>query len=402
MHKADLCEKVEAGKGGSEGVVRCLACKHYCLIPEGETGVCGVRMNKGGDLQLMVYGYPVAVHLDPMEKKPLYHFLPGEKVLSLGTVGCNLSCKFCQNWDISQSPKILKRKFKDGSERRKGLTQLCEGKLVFGEPEGSGTSGSGSPSEPDLDFIEAVRRGFGVQKVLEPAEVVAMCEEGGVGAIAYTYNEPTIFLEYARDIGKLAREKGVKNIFVTSGYESPEALDACKGWLDAMNIDLKSFRDEFYRDLCGVRLEGVLETIRRAVEMGIWVEVTTLVIEGVNDSDEELGKIAAFLAGLSVDIPWHVTAFHPCYRMKDREATSLETLNRAREIGLEAGLRYVYTGNVVGGADDTDCPKCGELLIERWGMRCKECKVSASGKGDGECFRCGGEIAGSFCSTPGE
>ena len=392
MHKADLFEKVEAGKGSSESLVRCLACKHYCSIPEGETGICGVRMNKGGELYLMVYGYPVAVHLDPMEKKPLYHFLPGEKVLSLGTVGCNLSCKFCQNWDISQSPKILKRKFKDGSERRKGLTQLCEGKLVFGAPEGAGTSDSGTEDEPDLEFIEAVRRGFGVQKELKPEDVVAMCEEGGVGAIAYTYNEPTIFLEYARDIGKLAREKGIANVFVTSGYESPEALDACEGWLDAMNIDLKSFRDEFYRDLCGVKLEGVLETIRRAVEMGIWVEVTTLVIEGVNDSDDELGEIAKFLTGLSVDIPWHVTAFHPCYRMKDRPTTSLETLNRAREIGLEAGLRYVYTGNGVGGADDTECPKCGELLIERWGMRCKECKVS----GDGECFRCGEKITGKF------
>ena len=396
MHKAELYEKVDAGKGGSEGVVRCLACKHYCSIPEGETGICGVRMNKGGELRLMVYGYPVAVHLDPMEKKPLYHFLPGSKALSLGTVGCNLSCKFCQNWDSSQSPKILKKKFKDESERRKGLAQLCEGKLVFGAPEGSSSEGV---EKPDLEFIEAVRRGFGVQKELEPAEVVAMCEEGEIGAIAYTYNEPTVFFEYARDIGVLAREKGIANVFVTSGYESPEVLAACDGWLDAMNIDLKSFREEFYRDLCGVQLEGVLETIRTAVEMGIWVEVTTLVIEGVNDSDEELGEIAAFLAGLSVDIPWHVTAFHPCYKMMDRPATSLETLKRAREIGVEAGLRYVYTGNVAGGYDDTECSKCGELLIERWGMRCKECRVSSDDSdksGIGKCFRCGEGIAGVY------
>lgn len=389
MEKTELYEGVEAGKGASEDLVRCLACRHYCTIPEGETGICGVRMNRGGKLKLLVYGYPVAVHLDPMEKKPLYHFLPGQKVLSIGTVGCNLSCKFCQNWDISQATKILKKKFKDPARRRRELIRLCEGKLVFG-PSDSGEEG-------DLDFIETARRGVGSQRKLEPKDVVQMCKDGEIPAIAYTYNEPVIFFEYARDIGVLARAAGLKNIFVTSGYESSEALTACEDWMDAMNIDLKSFSEDFYRDICGVKLDGVLGTIRAAVAAGIWVEITTLVIEGLNDSVEELREIAEFIAGVSRDIPWHVTAFHPCYKMMDRFETSAETLERAWQIGRDAGLHYVYTGNVLNGKDDTECPKCGELLIERYGMRCKECRVKieiGDGREVGKCFKCGAGIAG--------
>ena len=393
MKVADLYEKIDAGKSrgklGSEALVRCLACRHYCTIPEGATGICGVRMNRGGKLQLMVYGNPAAVHLDPMEKKPLYHFLPGQKVFSIGTVGCNLSCKFCQNWDLSQSPKILKTHMKSGPEREKALDKLCSGKLVFGR--------AGGETGPDLEFYDGVAM---KQEEMPPEKVVEICEESGVSAIAYTYNEPTIFIEYARDIGVLAREKGIRNVFVTSGYESVEALAMCEGWLDAMNIDLKSFNESFYRDVCGISLDGVLETIRAAVAAGIWVEITTLVIPGLNDSSEELGKIASFIAGLSVDIPWHVTAFHPCYKMTDREATKEADLERAWQIGVDAGLRYVYTGNIAGGHEDTICPKCGVAAVERFGMECRMCKVeagsgeSAGGGAGGACSMCGEGIAG--------
>jgi pyruvate formate lyase activating enzyme len=380
MHHCEFYEKLDAGKGGGEGVTRCMACKHYCSIPDGETGICGVRLNKGGKLHLMVYGYPAAVHVDPVEKKPLYHFLPGQKVFSIGTVGCNLSCKFCQNWDLSQSTKILKGKVKEPEARRKALGKLCEGRLTYGM--------AGGDVRPDLEFDEGVAMG---QEKMPPEKVVEICEEGEIPAIAYTYNEPTIFIEYARDIGVLAREKGIRNIFVTSGYESREVLEACDGWLDAMNIDLKSFSADFYRDVCGIQLEGVLETIRRAFDMGIWIEITTLVVPGLNDSSEELNDIARFIAGLSVDIPWHVTAFHPCYKMMDRPSTSKEDLERAWKIGKDAGLRYVYTGNVMGGHEDTECPKCGEVVIERFRMDCRVCRVA-----EGKCPMCGEEVGGVF------
>jgi len=422
VHKADLYKKGEKGLKGmpSASFCRCLACKHYCTIPEGETGICGVRMNNGGRLELLVYGHPAAVNVDPMEKKPMYHFLPGSSIFSIGTVGCNLSCKFCQNWDLSQATKILKRKIKEPAQRRKSLVQLCEGKLKYGIAElGEGLgSGTGAGLEPDLDFFEpGGLGGFGGQERLSPDEAVKMCKESGARAIAYTYNEPTIFFEYARDIGVKARAAGLKNVFVTSGYESSETLAACEGWMDGMNIDIKSFSEEFYRNICGVELKGVLETVRKVFEMGIWVEITTLVIPGMNDSDEELKGVAAFIAGLSIDMPWHVTAFHPAYKIMDRPETPPSTLERAWKIGRAAGLRYVYTGNIFGGHDDTECPSCGEVLVERMGMGCRENRVvvaeedppeagGAAGGGGGTraglgnvnkggaCFKCGEKIAG--------
>lgn len=368
MHKAELYKKgkgagagakTEATGSGSKGQLRCLACRHYCRISDGGTGVCGVRMNKGGVLDLLVYGKPIAVHLDPIEKKPLYHFLPGSSVFSIGTIGCNFSCKFCQNWDISQVTKEVKIKGLSGETYESEVEKICG--------SGSGSGGAG----------------------LLPEKAVETCVSGGIPSIAYTYNEPTIFIEYARDIGVLAREKGIKNVLVTNGYESKECLKFCKGWVDAMNIDLKAFSEKTYVSVCGAGLKGVLDTIERAVEMGIWVELTTLVIPGMNDSSEELRAIAKFIAGLSVDIPWHVTAFYPCYKMMDREPTPEATLLRAWEIGREAGLRYVYTGNISGGHHATVCPKCGFAVIERSGMGCEENKIK-----NGGCLKCGEKIAG--------
>jgi pyruvate formate lyase activating enzyme len=331
-------------------------------------------MNKGGELGLLVYGKPIAVHLDPIEKKPLYHFLPGSSAFSIGTIGCNFSCKFCQNWDISQVTKEVKAGGLSGSAYEKEIGKICS--------DGMGLRwGEEGREKRDDEWLS-----------LEKA--VETCVSGGIPSIAYTYNEPTIFIEYARDIGVRARAAGIKNVLVTNGYESPECLEFCRDWVDAMNIDLKAFSEKTYASVCGASLKGVLDTIQRAVEMGIWVELTTLVIPGMNDSEEELKKIARFIARLSCDIPWHVTAFYPCYKMMDREPTSDATLMRAWEIGKAAGLKYVYTGNILGGHHNTECPKCGEILIKRSGMGCEENKVAVGRNGTGKCPKCGEKIAG--------
>jgi len=331
-------------------------------------------MNRGGDLDLLVYGKPIAVQLDPIEKKPLYHFLPGSRIFSIGTIGCNFSCKFCQNWDISQATKELKAKGFRGDAYANEIGKICGG----GEGLGRGEEKKSSESA-----------GF-----LTPKKAVETCVDGGVPSIAYTYNEPTIFIEYARDIGVKARECGIKNVLVTNGYESPECLKFCKGWVDAMNIDLKAFSEKTYASVCGGDLKGVLDTIQRSVEMGIWVELTTLVIPGMNDSSEELREIASFIAGLSRDIPWHVTGFYPCYEMMDREATPESSLMKAWEIGREAGLRYVYTGNILSGHHDTICPSCGFVVVERAAMGCEGNRVKIGEDGVGKCPKCGEKISG--------
>ncbi len=319
---------------GKERII-CLLCRHYCKLKEGQTGICGVNKNVGGELKTLVYGHPVAINLDPIEKKPIYHMLPGSKALSFGTVGCNFRCPFCQNWDISQETKIN-------------------------------------------ESIE-----------VSPQKMVELALENGASSIAYTYNEPTIFYPYAKDIGLIAKEKGLKNIFVSNGFESPEVIKDMAGWLDAANIDLKSWNDEYYKKVLKGGLEEVKDTLRQMVKEGIWVEVTTLLIEGENDSDDDLREMAAFIANdLGKHVPWHLSAFHPDYKMMDHERTKLETLQRAKEIGKKAGLYYIYMGNVpVHG--DTHCPDCGELLIDRTGYSvivnkleggcCPKCKRAIEG-----------------------
>lgn len=319
---------------GKERII-CLLCRHYCKLKEGQTGICSVNKNVGGELKTLVYGHPVAINLDPIEKKPIYHMLPGSKALSFGTVGCNFRCPFCQNWDISQETKIN-------------------------------------------ESIE-----------VSPQKMVELALENGASSIAYTYNEPTIFYPYAKDIGLIAKEKGLKNIFVSNGFESPEVIKDMAGWLDAANIDLKSWNDEYYKKVLKGGLEEVKDTLRQMVKEGIWVEVTTLLIEGENDSDDDLREMAAFIANdLGKHVPWHLSAFHPDYKMMDHERTKLETLQRAKEIGKKAGLYYIYMGNVpVHG--DTHCPDCGELLIDRTGYSvivnkleggcCPKCKRAIEG-----------------------
>jgi pyruvate formate lyase activating enzyme len=323
------------------GGVSCSLCAHRCLIKPGKRGVCGVRENREGTLYTLVFGKAVAVHVDPIEKKPLYHFLPGSKALSIATVGCNFRCPFCQNWTISQSPRLEPRDI------------------------------------PGEDF--------------PPEDVVRAALKSRSASISYTYTEPTIFFEYAYETAKLAKKAGLANTFVTNGYMTAEALQAMKGLLDAANVDLKFFRDESYRKVCGARLQPVLDSIRLMKELGVWVEVTTLVVPGLNDGEEELAGIARFLAGLDPGLPWHISRYHPDYEFTEPGPTPVKTLRRAAEIGRREGLDYVYIGNVWGEAEDTNCHACGALLIRREGFAVLENRIR-----DGRCPDCSTAIPGVF------
>lgn len=330
MKEALLFSKLEDNK------VLCCLCAHRCLIPEGKPGLCGVRENRDGKLYSLVYGRAIATHVDPIEKKPLFNFLPGSLAFSVATVGCNMTCLHCQNADISQVPSRSGR--------------------IMGED-------------------------------ISPEQLVEAAEKNGCRTIAYTYTEPTIFFEYALDTARLSRDQGLKNIFVTNGYMTAEALEMIAPVLDGANVDLKSFRDDFYREICGGRLQPVLDTIKRMHELGIWIEVTTLVIPGHNDSDQELESIARFLSDISPDIPWHVSAYYPTYKLTASPRTPVSTLRKARDIGCDAGLHYVYTGNIPGdNGENTFCHNCGQKIIERTGYRVGTVNIQ-----DGKC---------AFCSTP--
>lgn len=325
-------EKLDGGK------VKCFLCMHHCSIADGKRGICGVRENRGGTLYSLVYGRMVSMNIDPIEKKPLYHFLPGSRSFSIATVGCNFKCLHCQNYDISQYPK---------------RTNDIPGEVVT------------------------------------PEEVVMAAERAGCESISYTYTEPTIFFEFAFDCARLAHQRGIKNVFVSNGYTSPEATKAIAPFLDANNIDLKG-DDAFYKKVCGARLQPVLDTIKLMKSLGVWVEVTTLVIESYNDSDESLNNIADFIKSVDLAIPWHVTKFYPTYKLLDAPHTSVESLKRAREAGIKKGLKYVYEGNVPGeGGENTYCPDCGKLLIERYGFQLKQNRIE-----NGRCFKCTTKIEG--------
>jgi len=302
--------------------------------------MCGVRENRYGTLFSLVYGKVVSENMDPIEKKPLFHFLPGTLSYSISTMGCNFKCEHCQNWQISQ------------------YTHLSKGDIA------------------------------GEDRTAE--DIVNEAILGGAKSISYTYVEPTIFYEFAYDCAVLAKKKGLKNVFVSNGYMGEEVTRHVSTVLDAINIDLKAFSDKFYRQVCKARLTPVLDNIKLMHELGVWVEVTTLVIPGWNDSPSELREIARFIKGVSPSIPWHVTAFYPTYKMLDRAPTPVETLKQAREIGLEEGLRYVYEGNVPGeGGENSYCPSCGEELVSRYGFRVLENRLL-----NGKCPKCGEEIEG--------
>ena len=351
MKKAILFKKL------TNNQVQCLACSWYCKISQGKTGVCGVRQNIAGDLYLLVYGRPTSgLALDPIEKKPLYHFLPGTESLSFGTYGCNFGCIFCLNWQYSQLPKLLKEKIKD---QEKSTTELKN--IIKDQPFWS------------------------------PEKIVNYAVVNNIPSISYTYNEPAIFFEYACETAKLAHKKGIKNIFVSNGYESKEAFELIKPYLDAANIDIKSFSEKFYRDICKAKLKPVLETVERMVKGGIWVEITTTLITDLNTDEKELREMAGFLKKLDPAIPWHLNTFRPDYKMIDRPTTDYTVLEKAYTIGKEMGLSYVYaySTEVADEKDRTFCLKCGELLIER-----RWCQVVIKNFKNGRCGKCKTKIEG--------
>ncbi len=317
--------------------VHCYLCAHQCKIAPLKYGVCGVRQNVDGKLHTLVYGKAIAANVDPIEKKPLYHFLPGSNSYSVATAGCNFQCGFCQNWNISQLS--------------------AKSNTILGQE-------------------------------LSPEKMVADAKKAECASISYTYTEPTIFFEYAFDTAKLAKQAGLYNTFVTNGFMTKQALDTIKPYLDAANVDLKSFRDEYYKKYCKAKLSPVLESIAYMRKLGIWVEVTTLVVPSENDSDVELNDIAGFIAQVDVNIPWHISRFHSDYKFTDHGATPVETMRRARDIGVECGLRYVYLGNVPSDSD-TYCHKCGDQLIKRAHFSGEATRIK-----DGVCASCGVTIPG--------
>jgi pyruvate formate lyase activating enzyme len=331
---AMLWSSVEGGKAS------CALCAHRCVIAPGNFGICGVRQNREGKLITHVYGEVIAAHVDPIEKKPFHHFMPGTTSFSIATIGCNFRCAFCQNWEISQASK------KDGA-------------------------------------------GDGFK--LMPEDVVREALAQGCRSISYTYTEPTIFFEYATDTARLARDNGLRNSFVTNGYMTAEALETIRPWLDAANVDLKAFKDETYRKVCKARLEPVLESIRLMKKHGIWIEVTTLVVPDLNDGDDELKGIARFIASVDRDIPWHISRFHPDYNFSSASATPVATLEKAFAIGKREGLRYIYVGNVLERSEDTRCFACGKLLVRRRGFRVVENRIEVS-----KCPACGTAVPGVF------
>jgi len=296
-------------------------------------------------------GKVIAMHIDPVEKKPVYHFLPTTPIYSIGTIGCNFRCAFCQNYDISQAPRL----------------------------SGRGQNGD----VEDLDY----------GRPLPPEEIVSQCVQQGIKSIAFTYNEPAIFHEYAVAVMKLARPHGIKSVFVTNGYETPEALRMLRPWIDVMRVDLKSFRAEFYERHCGAKLEHVLKTIQLAKQLGYWVEVVTLLIPGENDSDEEIRQMAQFVVSVDPNIPHHWTAFHPDYKMLDKERTPAATCLRAHDIAISCGEKFVYVGNITDrDYGSTYCPQCHAVLIERRGLRSAAIRALDSARG--VCAQCGTNIPG--------
>ncbi len=320
--------------------VRCVACGHRCPIPEGRAGVCKVRFNSGGKL-LVPSGYVAVLHADPIEKKPFFHALPGSQAMSFGMLGCDFHCGYCQNWVTSQA-----------------LRDSVAGSL----PQN-----------------------------VSPERLIELTLETGCASLTSTYNEPLITSEWAVSIFKLAKQAGLTTAYVSNGNGTPEVLDYLRPWLDLYKVDLKSFQDKNYRQLGGV-LQNVLDTIRLLHEKEFWLELVTLVVPGFNDSDQELRDMAQFVAGVSKDIPWHVTAFHQDYKMTDKDNTSSGHLLRAAEIGLEEGLHFVYAGNLPGrtqNLENTYCPHCKALLVERWGFQ-----VLSNNLVDGKCPACQAAIPG--------
>lgn len=320
--------------------VRCNLCAHRCVISPGRQGACCVRENRDGVLYTLVYERTISQNIDPIEKKPLFHFQPGSRSYSIATVGCNFRCAFCQNWEISQMPREQ------------------------GEIPG---------------------------RAATPAQIAQAARSSGCASIAYTYTEPTIYAEYALDTARQAKALGLRNVFVSNGYMTPELVGLMAGLIDGINVDLKAGRGEFYHKISGAALGPVLDNLKLLQKHGVWLEVTTLVIPGLNDQDDELRWVARYLLDeLGPDVPWHISRFYPQYRMSNTPPTPTATLERAWRLGRDVGLHYVYVGNVPGhDTESTRCPGCGAVVIERYGYRTRVVALQA-----GACERCGTRIAG--------
>ena len=319
-----------------DGTVTCKLCPRNCTIPLGSRGACRVRENRGGELYSLVYGKPVSMSPDPIEKKPLFHFHPGSCAFSIATVGCNLFCKHCQNWEISQA----------------------------------------SPED------------FPVEDV-PPEDVVRKALQLGCHGIAYTYTEPTVFYEYVYDVSAIAKKEGLYNVLVTNGYISEDALREISRFIDGLNIDVKSIESNFYSEICGAKSnDAVLNSVEVSFELGMHVEVTNLIIPGKNDSVSSIRRLCRWLLGISDEIPIHFTRFYPHYKLRDLDPTPVETLEKAREIALEEGMKFVYIGNVLGHEwENTFCPNCGRVVIKRFGFSVSEINLV-----DKKCKFCGERI----------
>ena len=321
-------------------ITKCTLCRHKCVIKPGCTGKCGVRQNVQGELFSYNYGQIIAANIDPVEKKPIYHFYPGHKTFSIAAPGCNFICSFCQNWQISQI------KLKDNL-----------------------------PSQPET----------------APQTIINSALKSNCLSVSYTYTEPGIFWEYALDCMTLAHAANLKNLVVSNGYGSQEAWEAARGLVDAANIDLKAMDENFYQKICGGSLAEILETLTLIQQMGIWLEITTLLIPGENDDFKQMEKLTSFIAGLSPDIPWHISAYFPAYKY-NVPRTEVSSLLRARDICLQAGLKYIYLGNVgLMGAGNTLCPNCGQIFVERSGYKIKKNSVK-----NNLCAKCGYGLAGKW------
>ena len=340
----DLTVEGELYESLPDDTVRCYACGHRCLIREGKRGICQVRFNKGGKLRVP-WGYVAALQSDPIEKKPFSHFMPGATALTFGMLGCDYHCGYCQNWLTSQAMR-----------------------------------------DPNSDIsAQYIRK-------ITPSHMLDYARRTKASVVVSSYNEPLITSEWAVEIFKTAKANGLMCAYVSNGNNTMEVMEYIRPYIDAYKVDLKSMNNKNYRKLGGT-LQHTLDGIKRAREMGLWVEVVTLVIPGFNDSSDELWDAARFLSDLSIDIPWHVTAFHKDYKMTATDNTDSMTLLRAAEIGREAGLRYVYAGNLpgnVGEYEDTHCPKCSYRLVKRSGYVIREYKIT----GDGKCPNCSEQIAG--------
>ncbi|HRR32225.1 MAG TPA: AmmeMemoRadiSam system radical SAM enzyme [Candidatus Sumerlaeia bacterium] len=336
MKEAMLYEKLENLQ------VRCHLCQHRCTISEGHYGICAVRQNRGGVLYSLVYAKAIASHIDPIEKKPLFHFQPGSTSFSIATVGCNFHCPFCQNSDISQMPRDMKE--------------------IAGQ-----------------DF--------------PPESVVRAALRRDCQSISYTYTEPTVYFEYAYDTARQAHAAGLKNVFVSNGYMTPETVKTVAPYLDAINVDLKAFDDDVYRKYIGAELPKILQSIEAIYEAGIWLEITTLIVPSVTDTEAQIQGAAEFIASLNPNIPWHVSRYHPSYKF-NAPPTPTNILKKAYEIGKAAGLRYIYLGNVWGEGENTYCWKCGALLIARLGFSVSQNRIF-----NNCCPECGEQIAGRYLSS---